>query len=467
MKTFENFDKFDSEDFADRLTKVIDTFFKTPEGAYVLSLNAKYGSGKTEFLEMWKNKLREQKYTVLTINAWENDFCNEPLISIASAILEISNTPKASTKIKNALHGAIGATALVANGLINHATGIDVYDIATKTEQELQNEDIRKLGQEIYKEFDFKKKAYSLLQKTLEEYIEELEKQPLIILIDELDRARPNYAISFLEAIKHIFSVSGICFVIATDREQLEQSAKQLFGDIDFNAYYKKFVSREVTLPKNEIQNTEAFIRSVLDELQASIPTKLILPVAEGKESTLVDFASNLSTTFDLTRREMKQMTWAFFQYVALEQSNDKPQYLQSWFEAALILSTLQTKNPQAYHDIGNQALSPATYIEFIEEHCEKNFKSKVQSHDHNSIKRTFLWPYLSCYATSTNAELLATHLIKLDNPQITEERLATEANRYIDSMERTIRPNFHDFSEKSLLNIIYTKMEEWRHLFV
>ncbi|WAF58355.1 KAP family NTPase [Aeromonas caviae] len=36
---------------------------------------------------------------------------------------------------------------------------------------------------------------------------------PAFILIDELDRCRPSYAVEMLETIKHIFDISGVVFV--------------------------------------------------------------------------------------------------------------------------------------------------------------------------------------------------------------------------------------------------------------
>lgn len=39
------------------------------------------------------------------------------------------------------------------------------------------------------------------------------EEKPKIIIIDELDRCRPDYAIELLEIIKHIFDVKNIIFI--------------------------------------------------------------------------------------------------------------------------------------------------------------------------------------------------------------------------------------------------------------
>ncbi|MEZ4628433.1 MAG: P-loop NTPase fold protein [Eubacteriales bacterium] len=37
----------------------------------------------------------------------------------------------------------------------------------------------------------------------------------LLIIIDELDRCRPTFAIQTLELIKHLFAVKGLIFIFA------------------------------------------------------------------------------------------------------------------------------------------------------------------------------------------------------------------------------------------------------------
>jgi DNA polymerase III delta prime subunit len=55
------------------------------------------------------------------------------------------------------------------------------------------------------------KKRYKRFQGKLKEIITVTNNKTLII-IDELDRARPDYALDLLERIKHLFSVDGLFF---------------------------------------------------------------------------------------------------------------------------------------------------------------------------------------------------------------------------------------------------------------
>lgn len=77
------------------------------------------------------------------------------------------------------------------------------------------------------------------------------ERPQAFVFVDELDRCRPDYAISYLETIKHVFDIHGLVFVLAVDYDQLSCSARALFGrDLNFEEYYRKFVQRSLSLPE-------------------------------------------------------------------------------------------------------------------------------------------------------------------------------------------------------------------------
>ena len=77
---------------------------------------------------------------------------------------------------------------------------------------------------------------------------------PIFILIDELDRCRPDYAISLLEIVKHIFDIKNFVFIIATDTDQLQHSIKNVYGnDFSANDYLGRFFHRRFTLKSPEL----------------------------------------------------------------------------------------------------------------------------------------------------------------------------------------------------------------------
>ena len=74
--------------------------------------------------------------------------------------------------------------------------------------------------------------------------------KPLVVLIDELDRCRPDYAVRMLERIKHLFGVDGVVFVLGIDRVQLGHSVRSMFGqEMDVDGYLRRFIDLSCPLP--------------------------------------------------------------------------------------------------------------------------------------------------------------------------------------------------------------------------
>ena len=83
------------------------------------------------------------------------------------------------------------------------------------------------------------------------------EKQTLVILVDELDRCLPEYAIKTLECLHHLFAgMKNTVVLMALDKEQLENTIQQIFGEkIDRDSYLKKFIDFEVKLDIGKVDH--------------------------------------------------------------------------------------------------------------------------------------------------------------------------------------------------------------------
>jgi hypothetical protein len=77
------------------------------------------------------------------------------------------------------------------------------------------------------------------------------ESAPIVIVVDELDRCRPDYALLVLEVIKHFFAVPKVHFILGVNAEALENSVKARYGtDMDAEAYLRKFINVSFALPR-------------------------------------------------------------------------------------------------------------------------------------------------------------------------------------------------------------------------
>lgn len=91
--------------------------------------------------------------------------------------------------------------------------------------------------------------------------------QTVVIIVDELDRCLPTYAIKVLERIHHIFNgLENVVVIIAMEKKQIENSLHQIYGEgMDVDQYLKKFISFSVKLDNGSARNFIAKYPSFMD----------------------------------------------------------------------------------------------------------------------------------------------------------------------------------------------------------
>ena len=325
--TFADFDKLNLKAFATQsLLQSIEKGVASPigeQGAWTISLNAEFGNGKTTFLKMFQNFIETdpekcQDYNVIFINAWESDFYGEPIIAILSEFVELIESNAEITKnekkeIKDTVikvckiagnNKAIRLIGSVANQVIRNKTGIDAKEALndmnnTQTSENSNQVDILEELKEIKVKIQ---KLKTMIQK-------HTKKKKMIIIVDELDRAKPDYAVHFLEDIKHFFDIPNVIFVVGVNRQQMEATVKCLYGEsLNFEGYYRKFFKQEIDLPDpyKEAQNFMDTLIKKIDlypqnhNIEAYLPCKI----------------------FNLTLREIEMFMRIFDMILGIENKN-------------------------------------------------------------------------------------------------------------------------------------------------
>lgn len=251
-------DLLDRKQYADFLTK----YLSTRHGSFVLNLNAGWGMGKTFFISHWRASINRTHPTVY-VNAWESDFSEDPLLAVMSAVYEQLNDilPDEhktihgfSKAFKTGGRFLKGMAPILAKGIVHKALGADAGNELAK----LANEDLADAAEKsmelLLQDHTDKVKSIAAFNKALESLVKDVTLRerslPLFLFVDELDRCRPTYAIELLETIKHLFSIDGIVFVIATDSHQLQHSIRAIYGnDFDGTEYLRRFFDQEYKLP--------------------------------------------------------------------------------------------------------------------------------------------------------------------------------------------------------------------------
>lgn len=229
---------------------------------YVLNLNAEWGAGKTWFIKRWYMELKAH-YPTVYIDAWQQDFSDDPLLTVISSIIEqlrdaTGNKLAVPDGIKSKLLGLLKVGGkLVLKSAIKKA-GLEDGDFS------VEGEDADKLVDTLCSNHKERYESIQYLKQEIRQWVEaavsanleQLDGQgrldyPAFILIDELDRCRPSYAVEMLETIKHIFDIPGVVFVLATDTEQLQHAIKVIYGDgFDAQTYLGRFFKRRFYLNK-------------------------------------------------------------------------------------------------------------------------------------------------------------------------------------------------------------------------
>lgn len=259
------------------------------EGPCVFALDGKWGTGKSTFVRMFTQHLRNQNFGVVEINAWETDYADDPLGAITSSMMGAFPDEAKKTELKNA---AVNVLKAVGPPVIRMAT-YGLLDASATLEKGTAD----MIGSWTHKSLErFQDQTKSLEEfSTMLRRLAEGHDKPIVVVVDELDRCRPNYAVGFLETIKHVFEVDGLLFVLAVNREQLDHAAAVLYGRmVDPESYFRRFFDVELRLPypadRREVVNT--------------ILTRFDLPTDVSAVRPLVEFLA--ASPFGI--REQKQV---------------------------------------------------------------------------------------------------------------------------------------------------------------
>jgi ABC-type lipoprotein export system ATPase subunit len=219
----------------------------------VLALNGPWGSGKTTLLDMWRPEA-EKTFSVVHFNAWETDYAKDPLVALIAEMKEALGKTVPEVKMRDLLRAGAGVAFKVLSAGMLSASDLSPEEMKEKGQKHIE---------ESLAEYEGAKKLLATFRKRLEVVAAEVEKKPLVFVIDELDRCRPTYAIELLERIKHLFAVKGVCFVLAVDKEQLGEAIKAVYGNIHTEGYLRRFIDLTYTLPK---PSADDYIQQLMKE---------------------------------------------------------------------------------------------------------------------------------------------------------------------------------------------------------
>ena len=259
--TKENIVKTINEDILGR-NEDVKSFYElisAMEDANAIAIDGRWGSGKTFFVKQLEllinsnndtytmeendrslvlskmnlsDSLMEKCDYALYYDAWENDNDTDPAMSIIYEIVKELNISYSFSETK---------LSEVAVAIIKTFEGKSYSKILDS----LKSDDPLKLFKEQKQLEDNIKLFFS--------YILKERGNRLFIIIDELDRCRPDFAVSLLERVKHYFNIENVTFVFSINAEQLQFTIKNHYGEqFDACRYLDRFFDLRINLPTSD-----------------------------------------------------------------------------------------------------------------------------------------------------------------------------------------------------------------------
>lgn len=366
-------DYFGLDEFGTRLTNLLLNL----EAGSSLVLDGKWGTGKTHFARLLKGHLKQQNIPVIYFNAFEHDHMVMPFEAICSAITKATDenieestvTRDKFLRVAGKVGKGIAFTASRIGIRLATAGALDLSDLGLVEGNADKIADA--IDDAVEKSVQASILSGAVAERTLLEFREELgglrselggdDNNPLVVIIDELDRCRPDFSIGVLESIKHFFGISKVHFLLVTNLEQMEAYTDHLYGTANKSAeYLSKFFDVRVSFPPiqpNDRRNKHEII--VNNYFDGKLPA-----YHDGnKLHYLKESLSTFAKVFNLSiRTTLKVCATAYMSLLSL-----KPRFLGPPIIIA-ILCVLKEVQPELYKKAASGLLKEGDIHNFLKQ---------------------------------------------------------------------------------------------------
>lgn len=376
-----------------------------PDRSLVLALDDKWGNGKTSFVKMMSSEIKNnnQELNVIYFDAFESDYQSDPFVALSSKIYSLlksedSKIKKLGEKLLSvgkkigasfAINGAKFAVGAITGGVVNGS----VLEAASDTITDSLSSPIEAFIEGKIKSGEQEIATIEHFREILSE-IYKVSGKKTIFIIDELDRARPDFALDLLEKIKHIFSVEGFVFLLVMNRSQFERSIECRYGKINARLYLNKFIHYWFTLPKIDHLSEDVVAgykpSTILRYLLSlDYPNKLLV-----RGSSLVKTLAYLLEVNNCSLREAER---CYSVFCVMENPQRMDGYVSDILKAAMgMVAFLKVHNQEMLYDIVNKRVTLEASIKALNIH---------EHHAHDSPEVYYVLHALE-YHFSTDDEL-------------------------------------------------------------
>jgi hypothetical protein len=324
----------------------------------VIALDGPWGTGKTHFLKRWVGAHRKEndgKAVTLYFDAFESDYISDPIVALVAALtsrLPEASQPKLDRVRRFAMKllrpaARVGLALATAGASVALDEVLDAGADALKEEAKHALEEFwkREAGRQVAME-EFRAAIHALTKGD-----DGTSSNPLVIVIDELDRCRPDFALDVLEVVKHFFSVANVHFILGVNIEALGSSVRMRYGsEIDSIAYLQKFISFSMTLPEDvgDAQSTRVVLKYA-----SHLVNKIGLP-----DKFAADIIEQIGIVASTTQVSLRDVGKIVSMAALLPEDALKENVFLGWRVATVTLLIMRVVNPGIYKKLLSARIS-------------------------------------------------------------------------------------------------------------
>ncbi len=288
-------------------------------GAIVYSLEGKWGSGKTSFLNLIKRKLTDTKLVYKEYKVWLQDSESNIRDDFFKFLAEIAQD-QISTQTANKILNYANSLKQLDNKLVNFL--MSLFD--------------RKPDQARYEE----------IEKDLRYY-----ERPFLIVIDDLDRLNREEILEVLKIVRSSANFPYLAFLLLYDRSYINKI-------IDNEKYLEKIVNCEFKLPgyssekiSHELVNnfTENFSSNALGLDSIEVDDRKISILIEWNHSTI----NKILRTIRDQKRFFKSLRLKYLLFFKTKSYGKENNTIIAW--TLFLLQLIQYESPEIFEKIKNK----------------------------------------------------------------------------------------------------------------